>query len=181
MKVDTDEAIGLFKFILNKLSWKLIAQLSVLTILCGASYLAWESRGRLTTLALDHFGQPSIQPELFPKLIEGLVEDLDPDSIFVWSANRGRNTRRPMLVWIDGQQRPELEGRIEPLFPDDPSKVTPVVQMLNGEALCTDSAPWSPIGKVVAGNDVTWGCVVGIPPEEPSLIGIYCRGFPGEA
>ncbi|MNF96031.1 hypothetical protein D3C84_788080 [compost metagenome] len=82
-----------------------------------------------------------------------------------------------MLVWVDGQQRPELEGRVEPLFPDDPSKVSLVVQMLNGEALCTDSAPWSPIGKVAAGDDVTWGCVVGIPPEETSLVGIIVVGF----
>lgn len=102
---------------------------------------------------------------------------MDPDSIFVWSANPGRNTRRPMLVWIDGQQRLELEGRVEPLFPDDPSKVTLVVQMLNGEALCTDSAPWSPIGKVAAGDDVTWGCVVGIPPEETSLVGLLLWAF----
>ena len=169
--------IGLLKWFVDRLSWRLIAQLAVLTLLCGTSYLTWESRGRLTTLALDKFGQPSIQPELFPQLIEGLVADLAPDSIFVWSANPGRDTRRPMLVWIDGKRRTELEDRVEPLFPDDPNKVGLVVQLLRGEEFCVDHAPWSPIGKILASDGITWVCAVGIPPEETSLVGIITVGF----
>lgn len=114
--------------------------------------MAWESRSRLTTLAFDHFGQPAIQPDRFPELVDGLVADLAPDSIIVWSANTERDTRRPMLVWIDGKRRPQLEGRVEPLFPDDPAKVNLVVQLLRGEEFCVDNAPWSPIGKVLASD-----------------------------
>jgi len=128
-------------------------------------------------MALDYVGQPAIQPSLLPKMIDGLVDELAPDSIMVWPATPGRNTRRPLLVWADGKQRPELEGRVEPLFSEDPSKVGLVVQILNGEVLCTDSTPWSPIGQVLTGDGVTWGCVVGIPPEESSLVGVIVVGF----
>ncbi|MNF90263.1 hypothetical protein D3C84_728210 [compost metagenome] len=175
--MNTGTWLSLLKWFVDRLTWRLIAQLAVLTALGGTAYFTWESRGRLATMALDYVGQPAIQPRLLPQMIDGLVDELAPDSILVWSATPGRNTRRPLLVWVDGKQRPELEGRVEPLFPEDPSKVGLVVQILNGEVFCTDSTPWSPIAQVLTGDGVTWGCVVGIPPEETSLVGVIVVGF----
>ncbi|MNF85503.1 hypothetical protein D3C84_679020 [compost metagenome] len=169
--------IRLAKWLICRLTWKLIAQLTVLSVLSGLSYFAWEARWNLSAMAVNHWGEPEIKMERLPAVVDGLATELSPDSIFVWSANVGSDTRRPMLVWIDGKRRPELEGGVEPLFPDDPARMGVVVRLIRGEEFCLEHAPWSPVGKVLASNGVSWVCAVGIPPEYASLVGVITIGF----
>jgi hypothetical protein len=177
MKIDTGEAIGLFKFILNKMSWKLVAQLMVIGVFCGVSYFAWEARWNISSIAVSKWATPEINQDRLPALVEGLVNDVDPKAIMVWSANVGGDTRRPMLVWIDGVRRPELESGVEPLFPDSPARMAKIVQLIRGEALCDDWTLWSKISRPIKDTGVVWGCAVGIPPGMGTLVGVITVGF----
>lgn len=177
VRMNAGVVVGLAKWFFEKMTWRKIAQIAVLSALCGISYFVWEARWKLSALAVNHWGEPEIQMDRLPAVVEGLAAELQPDSIFVWSANVGSDTRRPMFVWLDGVRRPELEGGVEPLFPDDAARMGLVVQLIRGEEFCLKHAPWSPVGKVLASNGVSWICAVGIPPEYASLVGVITVGF----
>lgn len=169
--------IALAKWFLCRLTWKLIAQLLVMVLLGGILYGAWEARTKLLSDALNHWGQPEIVLDRLPALLDGLVNELQPDSVFVWAASAASDTRRPIMVWIKGVRRPELEGRVEPLFPDNPERMSSVVRLIHGEEFCIDFSPWSVTGKALTEAGITWMCAVGIPPDDAHLVGVITVGF----
>lgn len=176
-KTGIDGAIELLKLLVEKVTWKLIAQLSVATVLTGVFYITWDNRSRLSTIALSRWGYPEINIKRLPEAADGLSAELQPTTIFFWSVNVSSNTRRAIYVWANGSRRPELEGRIEMLFPDDFEGVNHVVRLVRGEEFCDELNSWTPLRTLLKDAGVVWGCAVAIPPEMSRLIGAITVGF----
>ncbi|HWH89658.1 MAG TPA: hypothetical protein VNV36_23145 [Pseudomonas sp.] len=175
MKLDSAETVGLFKWVLG--SWRRLGMLVVLTVFAGFSYFVWEEREKISSAAASRWANPEIIEERLPDVVAGLTTELNPKTIYVWSANVAGNTRRPIYVWIDGVRRPELEGKVEMLFPDDSQGIGHVARLIKGQEFCEAFEPRESIREAVKQANVNWWCVVGIPPEMTTLIGAITVGF----
>lgn len=100
--LDSDNGlINLAKWLICRLTWKLVAQLATVTLLCGISYFAWETRWKISSIAVSKWAVPEINQDRLPALVEGLVNDVDPKAIMAWSANVGGDTRtRYRRSWL---------------------------------------------------------------------------------
>ncbi|MFJ7316831.1 hypothetical protein ACIQVE_29735, partial [Pseudomonas sp. NPDC098747] len=147
MKLDSTEAVGLLKWLLG--SWRRIFGLIAITTFAGVSYALWEERGAISSAAASRWANPEIIEERLPDVVAGLVQELRPKTIYVWSANVAGNTRRAIYVWIDGVRRPELEGKVEMLFPDDNQGISHVARLIKGKEFCEEFEPRASIRDAI--------------------------------
>lgn len=169
--------IRLAKWLICRLSWKLIAQLAVVAMLGGCLYFAWEARWKIYTESASRWARPEIVEERLPTAISQMVAELNPKTIYVWAASVAGDTKRPIYVWVDGMRRPELEGRTEPLFPDNVEGTLQVVRLIKAEAYCADHNYMARNRPILRESGVVWGCAVSIPPEYGAIIGAITVGF----
>jgi hypothetical protein len=161
------------RFIVRHLSWKLMAQL----LLCGIAYFAWEARWQLYSAAVSRWAEPEIVEDRLPQVIDELISELKPKAIYVWSFNVTGDTKRPIYVSIDGMRRPELEGRVEPLFPDSQEGRDQVIALIQGNLYCSGHNHMARDRQIFEETGVVWGCAVSIPPEYRAIIGAISVGF----
>lgn len=177
MKIDTGEAVGLFKFIVNKMSWKLAAQFIVIGSFCGISYFAWEARWKIYTETANRWARPEIIKDRLPRVIDELAIETRAKTIIIWAANVAGDTKRPIYVWVNGQRHPELEGRTEPLFPDSVDGTLQVARLIRGDEFCGDHHHMERDRPILRDAGVVWGCAISIPPEYGAIIGAITVGF----
>jgi hypothetical protein len=178
-RIDGDESawIKLFKWVYCRLSWQKILQLAVLAFLCGLLYFAWEARWKFSSEIISRWAEPEIVVDRLPQVIEGLSGELKTKTIFVWSFNVTGDTKRPIYVSIDGIRRPELEGKVEPLFPDSHEGRDQIIKLIQGDLYCAPENYMARYRPVLRESGVEWGCAVSIPPEYRSIIGAITVGF----
>lgn len=175
MKIEYREAVGLLKWLLG--SWKRILALLVLTILGGLCYFTWEARWQLYSEAVSRWAEPEIIEDRLPQVIDELITELKPKTIYVWSFNVTGDTKRPIYVSIDGVRRPELEGRVEPLFPDGQEGRDQIINLIQGSLYCSSHNHMARDRPILRESGVVWGCAVSIPPEYRAIIGAITVGF----
>ena len=130
----TDKVIDLIKWVDNP--FKLFTVI-LLSFLAFAGYFAWDSRQVILGAITSNTHKSSLREvPVLEKIAQGVMKDLEADTIVVHKANLVVNGRTTLLAYGPKGRETAFDGYNSTLFNKDPVRNAAMIAMMNGEVYC---------------------------------------------
>jgi hypothetical protein len=173
-----DKVIDLIKWVDNP--FKLFTVI-LLSFLFFAGYFAWDSRVVILNAITNSSHKSSLRevPAL-EKIAQGIMKDLEADTVIVHKANLVVNGRTTLLAYGPKGRETSMDGYNSTLFNKDPVRNASMIAMLNGEVFCSKLEVSGKTSEWEKKQGVEFACWVSVPPEIGEFDGYVSVGFSKE-
>lgn len=175
---NVDKVIGLIQWVDNP--FKLFTVI-LLSFLFFAGYFAWDSRQVILNSITNNTHKSSLREiPVLEKIAQGLMKDLEADTVVVHKANLVVNGRTTLLAYGPKGRETAFDGYNSTLFNKDPVRNAAMIAMMNGEVYCSKQEPTGKTSDWEKKQGVEFSCWASIPPEIGEFEGYISVGFAKE-
>lgn len=177
-QTNVDKIIGLIQWVDNP--FKLFTVI-LLSFLFFAGYFAWDSRVVILNAITNNTHKSSLREvPVLEKIAQGLMKDLEADTVVVHKANLVVNGRTTLLAYGPKGRESAFDGYNSTLFNKDPVRNAAMIAMMNGEVYCSKHEPTGKTSEWEQKQGVSFSCWASIPPEIGEFEGYVSLGFSKE-
>jgi hypothetical protein len=172
------QAIDLIKWVDSP--FKLVAVI-VLTLVLGTAALVWDSRVVILNAITNSSHKSALREvPVLEKVAQGMMKDLEADTVVVHKANLVVNGRTTLLAYGPKGREMSFDGYNSTLFNKDPVRNAAMIAMLNGEVFCSKHEITGKTSEWEKKQGVEFSCWASIPPEIGEFDGYISAGFQKE-
>ena len=177
-QTNVDKIIGLIQWVDNP--FKLFTVI-LLSFLFFAGYFAWDSRTVILNAITNNTHKSSMREvPVLEKISQGLMKDLEAETVVVHKANLVVNGRTTLLAYGPKGRETSLDGYNSTLFNKDPVRNAAMIAMMNGEVFCGKHEVSGKTSEWEKKQGVEFSCWASVPPEIGEFEGYISIGFSKE-
>jgi hypothetical protein len=173
-----DKAIDLIKWV--DTPFKLF-EVILLASVFFFGYFAWDSRQVILASITNNTHKSALREiPVLEKIAQGLMKDLDADTVVIHKANLVINGRTTLVAYGPKGRETAFDGYNSTLFNKDPVRNAAMIAMMNGEVFCAKQEVSGKTSEWEKKQGVEFACWVSIPPDIGEFEGYASVGFSKE-